>query len=474
MGGSRTPSPDAQNIIGPLMPHIRFLGIFLISLICLGISLPSNAVSLGSANLLSAPGEALRVEIPINLAANEQQILESLNASIPLASAFERLGISSKILNYNAQVMVYRTRDERLMVLIETVQPIPVSDDLFLDALINLNWSSGSLTKAYTFLIGSFQKIIVQPGQSLSQIATGIRSEYGIASTDQAMLALYQANPDAFKEGNINFLMAGAELVKPTNGAVQAIGTDQAREFSLAAKAKWLEENKYKTSVQVSGEKSSENPHEDAKLTDHLKISSSSDKDVDKRRITEEIVAQEKILEQTKVKTATIEKSIADLQKLLSDIKPQTDNIQATAPVFVGFELKNTLMAIAGLLALLGLLVWFLMRSAAKPSLTDVDAHDSGDQVGRENHHHPHKSLSDKAEALFEEIDLNLDPPVRQVISPESFRVKLNLAKAYLTIEDFSAAENSLNEILAVSDVIDAQIIFEAKSMLVEIQSRTA
>ena len=60
------------------------------------------------------------------------------------------------------------------------------------------------------------------------------------------------------------------------------------------------------------------------------------------------------------------------------------------------------------------------------------------------------------------------------MISPESFRVKLNLAKAYLTIEDFSAAENSLNEILAVSDVIDAQIIFEAKSMLVEIQSRTA
>ena len=83
MGGSRTPSPDAQNIIGPLMPHIRFLGIFLISLICLGFSLPSNAVSLGSANLLSAPGETLRVEIPINLAANEQQILESLSVSTP-------------------------------------------------------------------------------------------------------------------------------------------------------------------------------------------------------------------------------------------------------------------------------------------------------------------------------------------------------------------------------------------------------
>ena len=131
-------------------------------------------------------------------------------------------------------------------------------------------------------------------------------------------------------------------------------------------------------------------------------------------------------------------------------------------------------MAIAGLLALLGLLVWFLMRSAAKPSLTDVDVRDNGDQVGHENYHHPHKSLSDKAEALFEEIDLNLDPPVKQVISLESLRVKLNLAKAYLTIEDFSAAENSLNEILAVSDVIDAQIIFEAKSMLVEIQSRTA
>ena len=467
------------------MPHIRFLGIFLISLICLGFSLPSNAVSLGSANLLSAPGETLRVEIPINLAANEQQILESLSASTPSASAFERLGISSKILNYNAQVMVYRTRDERLMVLIETVQPLPVSDDLFLDALINLNWSSGSLTKVYTFLVGSLQKVVVQPGQSLSQIATEMRPEYGVASTDQTMLALYQANPDAFKEGNINFLMAGAELVKPTNSAVQAISVDQAREFSLASNAKWLEENKYKTSVQVSGEKSSINSHEEAKPVDHLKISSSLDKDADQRRLTEEIVAQEKILEQSKAKTATIEKSIADLQKLLSDIKPQANNTQAPVPVFVGFELKSTLMSIAGLLVLLGLLVWFLMRSSLKPGLTDADAPVSSahidsygrreeDRIHQQGHHRPHQSLSDKAETLFDEIDLNLDSPVTHVISPESFRVKLNLAKAYLTIEDFSAAQNSLNEILAVGDVIDAQIIFEAKSMLVEIQSRTA
>ena len=142
-------------------------------------------------------------------------------------------------------------------------------------------------------------------------------------------------------------------------------------------------------------------------------------------------------------------------------------------------------MSIAGLLVLLGLLVWFLMRSSLRPGLTDVDARASSahidshdrreeDRIHQQGHHRAHQSLSDKAETLFDEIDLNLDSPVTHVISPESFRVKLNLAKAYLTIEDFSAAENSLNEILAVGEVIDAQIIFEAKSMLVEIQSRTA
>ena len=57
------------------------------------------------------------------------------------------------------------------MVLVETVNSVPMTDDPFLDVLVNLNWSSGSLTKTFTLLLGDVQKITVKPGQSLSEIA---------------------------------------------------------------------------------------------------------------------------------------------------------------------------------------------------------------------------------------------------------------------------------------------------------------
>ena len=76
------------------------------------------ALSLGSPQLLSKSGEPLRVEIPIRLGTDEETTLSSLKAAIPPKEVFERLGISQKILELNPQVMVYRNRQERLMVLV--------------------------------------------------------------------------------------------------------------------------------------------------------------------------------------------------------------------------------------------------------------------------------------------------------------------------------------------------------------------
>ena len=129
------------------------------------------AISLGSPVLLSRPGEPLRAEIPIRVGSDEEATLSSLKAALPNKDVFERLGISQKILELNPQVMVYRNRQERLMVLVETVNPVPISDDPFIDLLINLNWSSGRLTKTYTLLLGDVQKVLVKPGQTLSEIA---------------------------------------------------------------------------------------------------------------------------------------------------------------------------------------------------------------------------------------------------------------------------------------------------------------
>jgi pilus assembly protein FimV len=50
--------------------------------------------------------------------------------------------------------------------------------------------------------------------------------------------------------------------------------------------------------------------------------------------------------------------------------------------------------------------------------------------------------------------------------------VKLNLARAYITIEDFSAAKKSLEEILRVSNSVDPAITIEAQGLLSELTQR--
>jgi pilus assembly protein FimV len=55
----------------------------------------------------------------------------------------------------------------------------------------------------------------------------------------------------------------------------------------------------------------------------------------------------------------------------------------------------------------------------------------------------------------------------------DTLRVKLNLARAYITIEDFAAAKKSLAEVLAASHSVDPAITIEAQSLLSELQHRS-
>mgnify|MGYP003344998271 FL=1 len=187
---------------------------FLKALCCVWLSwsCAAWAITLGSPQLQSKAGEPLRVEIPIRVPADERSALESLKVATPSKTAYERFGISSKILDLNPQLSVYRNAQEQLVVLLETINAVPISEDPFVDVLVNLNWTSGSITKTFTLLLGDTQKIFVKPGQTLSEIAALMAPQLEGATLDQAMMALNKANPDAFASGSINRLAAGAEI----------------------------------------------------------------------------------------------------------------------------------------------------------------------------------------------------------------------------------------------------------------------
>ena len=451
----------------------------LLSFVLLSWSFSAAAISLGAPQLQSRPGEPLRVEIPIRVGADEQGALSSLNVAMPNKAAYERLGISQKILQLNPQAMVYRNRQERLMVLVETVDSVPMTDDPFLDVLVNLNWSSGSLTKTFTLLLGDVQKITVKPGQTLSEIAATIAPQLEGATLDQTMMALYKANPDAFASGSINRLAAGAELTKPSQALLRSISPAEANQFVADANEQWRAEHDGKGANAGTGSNAAKSGEVAPK--DRLKIGSSAEGNEQERRYTEELVAQEKMLEQTKARVAELEKNIADLQRLLDKSKEK----KAVDSNFGLGGFGPAILAI-GLIALTGLLLWGLARNARRSEAPSfhAKAHHTEKEEKRQDEKPAAGSsfeMPARAKALFEGIDLDLSKPVKEpsitsapVANPlaDTLRVKLNLARAYITIEDFSAAKKSLDEVLRMSNSVDPAITIEAQGLLAEISHR--
>jgi len=451
----------------------------LLSILLLSWSSIAGAISLGSPQLQSRPGEPLRVEIPIRVSVDEQGALSSLNVAMPNKADYERLGISQKILELNPQTMVYRNRQEQLMVLVETVNSVPMSDDPFLDVLVNLNWSSGSLTKTFTLLLGDAQKITVKSGQTLSEIATIMAPQMDGATLDQTMMALFKANPDAFASGSINLLAAGAELSKPSQALLRSISPAEASQFVAEANEQWRQERAERDGNPDTS-KSTNSKTTEPPSKDRLKIGSSADGNEQERRYAEELVAQEKMLEQTKASIAELEKNIADLQKLLDKSKEK----KAVENNFGLGGFGPVLLAVASIV-LTGLLLWGLARNARRseaPSFNTQTHHTAKDIDKAEK---PAAAapfeMPARAKALFADIDLDLSKTAEEttVISSsisnplaDTLRVKLNLARAYITIEDFSAAKKSIEEVLRLSNTVEPAITIEAQGLLAEISHR--
>ncbi len=456
--------------IGQMNP-VKVICLFWLSWSC-----AVGAITLGSPKLLSKPGEPLKVEFPIRVGVNEQAALPSLSVVIANKALYQRLGISQKIIDLNAQTMIYRNQQQQLMVLVETVEPVQVADDPFLDILLTLNWSEGSVTKTYTLLLGDTQKILVRPGQTLSEIAAQLAPKLDGASLDQTMMALFKANPDAFASGSINRLEAGAELNRPNQALLRSISPAEAQQFVAESNAQWQSERESKMGASVS---SSVKQTEAGPVKDRLKIGSSAESNSEERRYTEELVAQEKILEQTRTRIAELEKNIADLQGLLDKAKAVDKSRTPSDNIFGLGGFAPALLALA-LMAFTGLLLWLLAKNARKLEVHDFSKEASKVTPSTQNHVVSHGAMPDRAKALFAGIDLNLSPskkenPVNATApNPASdlLRVKLNLARAYITIEDFSAAQKSLQEVVSIGGAIDPAATAEAQDLLLQLSQR--
>jgi pilus assembly protein FimV len=219
------------------------------------------ALDLGQVQVKSALGQPLLAEIPLH--PDNPGELKGLTVQLASSEQFERAGIVGGRTKIPLHFSVANAGGAHPVIRITSSVPV---DDPFLDLLIQVDGKAGKSVREYAILLdppGASTPVAtvarpaapskpepakapvatratpaaapapapaavsngrygpVQSGQTLSGIAHSV-SPAGV-DAQQMMLALQQANPDAFYKDNINALKSGAVLRVPTSAEAQAM-----------------------------------------------------------------------------------------------------------------------------------------------------------------------------------------------------------------------------------------------------------
>ncbi|RCS59824.1 FimV/HubP family polar landmark protein [Parvibium lacunae] len=178
----------------------------------------------------------------------------------------------------------------------------------------------------------SGQSYTVKAGDTLSKIARTVGPQ-GV-SLDQALVALYRNNEDAFIGRNMNRLRAGQILTLPSAEEARSVSTSEARQVVVAQTADFAAyREKLAGVVAVNKASGKAEPGQQAagkitaKVEDKAPVKESSDKlklsaannDADKKAKStassgnEKAIAEKKALEETQSRTKQLEKNVNDL-----------------------------------------------------------------------------------------------------------------------------------------------------------------
>jgi len=257
------------------------------SLVIALFGLPASsafALALGRITVQSALGEPLRAEIDIPEINAEEAA--SLRPAIAAPSAFRAAGLEYNPALAGVQITLQRRADGRAY--IRLVSDRVVSEP-FVDLIVQASWASGRIVRDYTVLLdpptlsarapaapiapqvaatpvtparvtpapvapaaatvpatparvavapaaptrqAQNRQVSVQRGDTASEIARA--NKPAEVSLDQMLVALLRANQNAFINGNLNLLKAGAVLTIPTGEQVNATSDADASRMVIA------------------------------------------------------------------------------------------------------------------------------------------------------------------------------------------------------------------------------------------------
>lgn len=359
-------------------------------------STPTLALSLGRLTVESALGEAFRAQVDI--AAISEEEAATLKTTVASPEAYKAVG-----LNYNpalpgVTIALQKRANGSYYFQLSSEQSI---NEPFIDLILEANWASGRLVRSYAMLFDpakaktpdavevtqaqitapitpatpaapasapavtpaplpaplpapataappapakaaapqSAESVKVKAGDTAGAIAASLKPAN--ISLDQMLVAMLAANPDAFIQGNVNLLKAGATLSLPSAEQASATSAAQAQQIIVtqskdfnALRAK-LAGSAPLTAVDMADRQASgkvqakiEEKKSAAPTPDKLTLS----KGAVQSNAAEDKLAKERSAKETASRSAEIAKNLSDLNKLGLASSTPASGASAAAP----------------------------------------------------------------------------------------------------------------------------------------------
>jgi pilus assembly protein FimV len=366
--------------------------------------LGAMAAGLGKLAVLSGLGQPLRAEIEV--VSLQRGEADTLAARIASVDAFREAGVEYGALVPQVRAALERRPDNRYVIVLSTPGPV---EEPFLDLLVELSWATGRLVRQYTFLldpaeykgpqaitapprvaapqvqpvappsapavaavpapapapaaapvrtpaasatrapVGAGGTYEVKQGDTLGKIA----AEYRMAGVtpQQMLVALYEANREAFINNNMNLVRAGRVLTIPERAAVEAVASadanrivlTQAQEFNeyrarvagaVAAAPARGEAPQQRVAGRITAAPAEPAATAPAAPQDELRISKAEAAKSAKAAAlaqADDIAARERALKEANERVADLERNVKDMQRLIELKNQQLAQLQQQA-----------------------------------------------------------------------------------------------------------------------------------------------
>jgi pilus assembly protein FimV len=224
----------------------------------------ASALGFGRLSVQSYQGQPLQAQIQVTSLSPAEQASLRLRVAPPQVHQTAGLVFDDVLAGLKAELV--RQADGSYVVQLASDRPV---NSVYVDLILEARWASGQRLMGYTLLVspegtppppvaqvsplvgaggsappagGTVTSAVALPsqhavkyGETLSELAQDYRPE-GV-SLDQMLVALYQANPQAFTGENMNRLKTGAVLKLPGAEAARAVPPVPARELIEAHSA---------------------------------------------------------------------------------------------------------------------------------------------------------------------------------------------------------------------------------------------